>query len=73
VSRIAAIGESGLLDGYGLTGVRVHPAEDAVAAQRAWEALGADVGLLLLTPRARAALASELADAHDLVWTVIPE
>jgi hypothetical protein len=30
VSRIAAIGESGLLDGYGLTGVRVHPAEGSV-------------------------------------------
>jgi vacuolar-type H+-ATPase subunit F/Vma7 len=73
VSRIAAIGESGLLDGYGLAGVHVHPAEDAAAVRRAWEELGADVGLLLLTRPAAAALASELSEAHELVWTVVPE
>jgi vacuolar-type H+-ATPase subunit F/Vma7 len=73
VSRIAAIGESALLDGYGLVGVRVHPAEDPAAALRAWEEVGADVGLLLLTPRAESALASELAGAHELVWAVVPE
>jgi hypothetical protein len=72
VSRIVAIGEAGLLDGYGLAAVEVRPAEDAVAAVRAWGGLGADVGLLILTPSAERALSSQLAESRDLVWAVVP-
>ncbi len=73
MSRIAAIGESELIDGYGLAGAQVLPAADAAAARRAWEALGEDVGLLVLSPTAGEALASELAAARGLIWAVIPE
>lgn len=70
--RVAAIGEGAVLAGYGLAGVDVVPAEDAAAVLRAWAALEADVGLLLLTPAAEAALASELAERDELVWAVVP-
>lgn len=72
MSRIVAIGERELLDGYGLAAVDVRPAEDAAAARSAWASLGADVGLLILTPAAERALASELAEADAMVWAVVP-
>jgi hypothetical protein len=72
VSEIVAIGEPGLLDGYGLAAVEVRPAADAAAAIHAWSELGADVGLLILTPSAERALSSRLAESRDLVWAVVP-
>jgi vacuolar-type H+-ATPase subunit F/Vma7 len=72
MSGIAAIGESGLVDGFALAGVRVLPAEDAAAVRRAWAELGPDVGLLLVTPAAEAALERELAEAPELLSVVIP-
>jgi hypothetical protein len=72
VSEIVAIGEPGLLDGYGLAAVEVRPAADAAAAIHAWAELGADVGLLILTPSAERALSSRLAESRDLVWAVVP-
>jgi hypothetical protein len=72
VSRIVAIGEAGLLDGYGLAGVEVRQADDAADAVRAWDELGAEVGLLILTPGAERALSRQLAESRDLVWAVVP-
>lgn len=72
MSRIVAIGQGELVDGFGLAGVEVVRATDAVAARRAWAELEGDVGLLLLTPAAEAALAPELAEAHGVIWAVIP-
>jgi hypothetical protein len=72
VSRIVAIGEAGLLDGYGLAAVDLRPAEDAAAAVRAWDELDAEVGLLILTPGAERALSSQLAESRELVWAVVP-
>jgi hypothetical protein len=72
VSEIVAIGEPGLLDGYGLAAVEVRAAADDAAAIRAWAELGADVGLLILTPSAERALSSRLAESRDLVWAVVP-
>jgi vacuolar-type H+-ATPase subunit F/Vma7 len=72
MSRIAAIGESAAIDGFGLAGVELLPAEDAAAARRAWTALAPGVGLLLLTPAAEAALDRELAEAPELLRVVIP-
>lgn len=72
MSRIVAIGEAGLLDGYGLAAVEVRPAEDAAGAVRAWGEIDADVGLLILTPSAERALSSQLAESRDLIWAVVP-
>lgn len=73
MSGIVAIGESGLIDGYGLAGVQLLPAEDGDAARRAWAEVGPDVGLLLVTPAAEAALERELAEAPELLRVVIPD
>ena len=72
MSRIVAIGEGGLLDGYGLAAVDVRPAEDVAAARRVWAEVGPGVGLLILTPAAEQALAAELVGEPELVWAVVP-
>jgi vacuolar-type H+-ATPase subunit F/Vma7 len=72
VSRVVAIGEKELVDGYGLAGVQVLPAADATSARRAYAEVEGDAGLLILTPAAEAALAARLADVRRLVWVVLP-
>jgi vacuolar-type H+-ATPase subunit F/Vma7 len=72
VSRVVAIGEGELVDGYGLAGVQVLPAADAAAVRRAYAEVESDAGLLILTPAAEVALAARLADARRLVWVVLP-
>jgi len=72
VSRVVAIGESELVDGYGLAGVQVLPAADAASVRRAYAEVEGDAGLLILTPAAEVALSARLADEPPLVWVVIP-
>ncbi len=72
MSRIVAIGERELVDGYGLAGVQVLPASDTTSVRRAYAEVEGDAGLLILTPAAEAALADRLADARRLVWVVLP-
>jgi vacuolar-type H+-ATPase subunit F/Vma7 len=72
MSRIVAIGEAAELGGYGLAGADVVDAPGPEDVRRAWEALGADVALVLLTPDARAAL-PESVHADRMLWAVLPE
>ncbi|HXV33922.1 MAG TPA: hypothetical protein VD769_07925 [Gaiellaceae bacterium] len=72
MSRVVAIGESELVDGYGLAGVDVRPAADAASARRAFGEVEGDATLLLLTPAAEVALRERLAEADRLVWVVLP-
>lgn len=72
MSRIAAIGEELRIAGLALAGVEVFPAEDASKAAAAWEAMGPDIGLLLLTRGAAAALADRLPERKDLLWVTLP-
>ena len=72
MSRVVAIGPRASLAGYALAGVEAIDAADAAAAQRAWDELPADVGLVLLGPTAQAALAERLAKSPRL-WVVLPE
>jgi vacuolar-type H+-ATPase subunit F/Vma7 len=53
---IAALGEAQRVQGLGLAGVLVLPAEQPDEVRAQWSALAADVVLVILTPRARAAL-----------------
>jgi vacuolar-type H+-ATPase subunit F/Vma7 len=74
VSRIVAIGEEVLLEGYALVGVDVAPAADAGAAGDAWAELEpGEVGLVILTSAAREALASQLSAASGIVWVALPD
>jgi len=72
-SRIAAIGEDARIGGFALAGVFVAAADDADAMLARWEALPADVGVVILTPGAYTALsaAGVLARAGAPLWTVM--
>jgi vacuolar-type H+-ATPase subunit F/Vma7 len=69
---VVAIGEEGRLAGFALAGVEVCRAEDTTAVQAAWDALSEEVRLLVLTPRAVAALEGRLSEREDLVWVSLP-
>lgn len=56
VGRVAVIGEETAVAGYALAGAVILPAEDAPAVREAWNALAADVEVVVLTPRAAQAL-----------------
>jgi vacuolar-type H+-ATPase subunit F/Vma7 len=46
---VVAIGDPAVLAGYALAGVRLAVAHTPVEARLAWQGIGADVGLVLLT------------------------
>jgi len=60
VSAVAVIGARERVRCFAFAGVHVLAAEDADAVRAAWQALPAEVELLMLTPAAREALGSEL-------------
>ena len=72
MSLVVAIGEERLLAGFALAGVDVRGAESPEAVVDAWERLGREVGLVLLTPPAEAALAERCSEREDLVWVSLP-
>jgi hypothetical protein len=71
VSRVVGIGSELELAGYALTGVEVETADEPGAAGRAWAELDADVGLVLLTADAAAAL-PDRGDRPDVLYVVLP-
>ena len=74
MSQVVAIGENERLRGFALAGVDVAVAEDAAGARAAWQALAVDVGLVILTPAAHAALGpNELDRRGQRLWVVIGE
>lgn len=54
--RVVAIGEEAVLEGLGLAGVAVLSAETPEEARSAWELLGPDTAVVVLSPAAAAAL-----------------
>jgi vacuolar-type H+-ATPase subunit F/Vma7 len=73
VSAIVALGERRRLEGFALAGVRVVSAENPAEVRAAWERLGPEVGVVLLTASARECLADLLASRAETIWTVIPD
>ena len=72
MSRVVAIGEQELVDGYGLAGVEVLTAADPASVRQAFVEVEGDAGLLILTPAAEAALGPRLAEPQPFVWVVLP-
>jgi vacuolar-type H+-ATPase subunit F/Vma7 len=60
MSHVAVIGARTAVQGYGLAGAVVLVAEDPDAVRRAWTTLPADVGVVILTDPAKAALLGHL-------------
>ena len=73
MSGVVAIGEARRLAGFALAGVDVRTAEDAQAVHDEWDELERDVGLLILTPEAAAALERRRSEREDIVWVSLPE
>lgn len=70
--RVVAIGEPALIRGYALAGVELVAAESPGLAAAAWDHLGEDVDLVLLTPAAYEELAERLMTRQPVIWTTIP-
>jgi len=73
MSRVVAIGEERRVAGFALAGVDVRPAETADAVVGEWAGLEGDVGLLVLTPAAAAALEGRRSEREESVWVTLPE
>jgi vacuolar-type H+-ATPase subunit F/Vma7 len=70
VGAVAVIG-AGVAD-WALAGVRVSEATDAASVRLAWNGLGDDVSVVLLTGTAAAALSAELEGNDRPLVAVIP-
>jgi len=72
MSRIVALGEAPRVRGFALGGPLVVDADDATEMAAAWQALEADVGLVLLTPAAAEAIAPYLEERRHVLTVVLP-
>ena len=74
-STIVAIGEDTLVGGLAFAGVHAVAANHPDAVRRAWRALPDDVGLVILTSMAHAALegGGVVFDRGERLWAVMPE
>ena len=72
MTLVVALGEKALLDGYGLVGAPVHAAETDDDVRRIWPALAGQAGVVVLTPRAAAALGPALPDPRAPMTAVLP-
>ncbi|MFJ9535914.1 hypothetical protein ACIRPX_01450 [Streptomyces sp. NPDC101225] len=72
MTHVAAIGERQRVIGLATAGVVVLPAENPEAVRAAWSGLPAEVGLVILTPAAAAALGPGARDAQDPLTAVMP-
>jgi vacuolar-type H+-ATPase subunit F/Vma7 len=73
MSGVTAIGEERRVRGFALAGVGVVAVADEAGARAAWEALDADSGLVILTPRAARGLRDELMSNPHRLWVELPE
>jgi vacuolar-type H+-ATPase subunit F/Vma7 len=73
MSGIVALGARDRVEGFALAGVGVVAADDPAAVRAAWEALGPDVAVVLLTASAQAVLADLLPSRPEVIWTAIPD
>lgn len=69
---IVAIGDPAVLAGYVLAGVQLLPARSEQEARAAWEGIGEEVGLALLTPAAAEAVGTVPVDHRAPLTAVIP-
>jgi vacuolar-type H+-ATPase subunit F/Vma7 len=72
MSRIAALGDWQRIRGFAIAGVEAHEAATDEETVVAWQALPADVAILILTPRAQAALKERLRERPAVLVAVLP-
>jgi vacuolar-type H+-ATPase subunit F/Vma7 len=69
---VAAIGAQPQVEGFGLVGVRVYPADDTQQVRAAWRRLPASVAVVILTPAAADALGAERTAPSAPLTVVLP-
>ncbi len=69
---LVAIGEAVRVEGFALGGATVLVAEDPAAVRRAWESLPSDVAVVVLTPKAAAALADGSVPVEGVLTAIMP-
>lgn len=69
---VAALGERALVEGYGLVGAVVLPAETESEVLDAWARMPAGVGAVVLTPRAAAVLGPRVSAPGTPMGVVMP-
>ncbi len=67
---VVALGERRVVAAFALAGAQVRPAEDPGQVRAAWDSLGPDVGLVLVTAEAAATLGDAI-DAIDAPLTAV--
>jgi vacuolar-type H+-ATPase subunit F/Vma7 len=72
VSTVVALGTDHALDGFALAGVRVLTATTDDEIRDAWERLGADVGLVILSGEAARCLEPDLDRRPDVLTVTMP-
>lgn len=72
MSTVVALGETHELAGFALAGVTVVAATTEADVAAAWQRLGPDVGLVILSPMAARFLEPELGGRTDLLIAVMP-
>lgn len=72
MSTVVALGDDDRLDGFALAGATVITATTDGELRAAWDALGANVGLVVMSPRAAEVLAPVLDERTDLLTAVLP-
>lgn len=70
MSKVVVIGTALRLLGWALVGAELIEAPDADHVRDAWSRLDSEVGLVFLTPEARAALPTRL--EGPVLWAVLP-
>jgi vacuolar-type H+-ATPase subunit F/Vma7 len=72
MGHVVVIGEGTAVAGYALAGAVVAPVEDASGVRDAWEALPADVEVVVLTTRAAQALGPRRTATLHPLTVVLP-
>ena len=72
MSSVVALGSDRALDGFALAGVSVVPGASEHEVLRAWERLGDEVGLVILSPLAARTLEPHLQERPDVLTVEMP-
>ncbi len=72
MGSVLALGGSHTLDGFALVGVEVVRTTRPEQIRAAWDGLGEDVGLVILSSDAESVLRDDLDDRPDVLTAVLP-
>ena len=72
MTTVVALGEDDRLEGFALAGATVIGATTDEELRSAWERLGADVGLVIMSAHAAHVLEPALGDHADILTAVLP-